>query len=198
MYQIWNNCSDIISCAVFLPQICQNNVYNTTLCQSWMIHAAAVVSNSRLMSGRSVYWTVICFVCCSSHVCKSAYILTASQHWGESWAARGQGWRRQGGISPATLMLILFQLGILKAYRVCAETQTSASERRAGSLGGYSSSTMQKSLADDSEWEIDGGENTRGKGAAEHCFPPAFRQDEHVRPPVCEFHVSQRIWQVLW
>lgn len=81
----------------------------------------------------------------------------------------------------------------IKADQVCAETQRSASERRAGSLGGYSSSTMQKCLADDSEWEIDGGENTRGKGAAEHCFPPAFRQDEHVRPPVCEFHVSQRI-----
>lgn len=191
MYQIWNNCSDIISCAVFLPQICQNNVYNTTLCHSWMIHAAAVVSNSRLMSGDMLRMLFQSCLQISLHP-------HSESHWGESWAARGQGWRRQGGISPATLMLILFQLRILKAYRVCAETQTSASERRAGSLGGYSSSTMQKSLADDSEWEIDGGENTRGKGAAEHCFPPAFRQDEHVRPPVCEFHVSQRIWQVLW
>lgn len=79
----------------------------------------------------------------------------------------------------------------IKADRVCAETLRSAIKQRAGSLRGYSSSTMQKSLADDSEWEIDGGENTRGKGAAEHCFPPAFRQGEHVRPP-CVNSMSAR------
>lgn len=40
-----------------------------------------------------------------------------------------------------------------------------------GTLRGYSLLMMRKALVDDSVWEIDGGENRRGKEAGWHCFP---------------------------
>lgn len=70
-------------------------------------------------------------------------------------------------------------------------TPRSAGKQRADSLGGYGLSTIQKTLADESVWEIDGGENRRGKGAAWHCFPFCI-QTRRTCPPPCMNSMSAR------
>lgn len=53
---------------------------------------------------------------------------------------------------------------------------------------------MQRPLADDSVQEIDGGQSMRGKEAIEALFSRLHLNKTNMSAPVCEFHVSQRIY----